>query len=226
MNNNRKGIVKDVIIVVVLVVSLLAGAGYFAQRTLVAVRNLNGEQSDPGLDLGSVLKAAQQWADKALPQEKTVPQPAPMPKPSEPATPAAKDNGPKATEQPAAAGKKVELTTVSFFEGDKTAPPAKDRIYTSYFSAQARYIHTQVVMKNNNYQVADANVAIAVEYYDAAGQRMIERKVNGALKKEWNKPSYTTGLGSLEPGYWKPGKYTVKVYFDGQLAGTYGFSVE
>lgn len=224
VDGTRKGVMKDVIIVVLVVASLLAGAGYFAQRTVAAVLSLDGEQSDFDPDFAGLVKVVQQFADKALPSAKPVPPPAAVPKTPEPAA-AAKGSEPKAPE-PKAAAKKVELTTVSFFEGDKTAPPMKDRIYTSYFNAQARYIYTEVVMKNNYYKISDTTVAVSVEYYDAAGQRMIERKLNGEVKKEWNKPSYTAGFGLPEPGIWKPGQYTVRVYLDGELVGTYGFTVE
>jgi len=52
--------------------------------------------------------------------------------------------------------KKIEVTSIRFFEADKNAPAVKDRNYKTSFPRSSKIIYTEIGYKNNRHKIMDA----------------------------------------------------------------------
>lgn len=224
MDNNRSGIIKELVAIVLIVILLLATGGFLVRNVVVGLRSLDDAKLAQELDGGEFEKAfrsidlektLRELAGKLLPAKDK--QPAPV-QPQ----PAASAGGNK---QPAA-GKKGEITAVRFFEGGQNPPALAQRSYAGEFSPRARVIYTEIAYKNNSYKIADAAIPIVLRYIDPAGRQVAEIKRTAQPKKDWESARFTTGAGAAEVGSWQPGRYTVKIYFDGDHIGDYNFTIQ
>ena len=230
MDNNRSGIIKEVIIVVLLAAMILTTGGYLVRNVVVSAltadeQQLGRDSADFNLEktlqdlLGSFLgKKDSTPANKPAPE--LPPPPTPQPAASQPPQPAeAKPPG-------ALTGKKVEVTQVRFFESGRDIPAPRDRVYRTSFNNQSRFIVTEVSFKNPNYQITEMPIPVVFQFYTVDGKLMTELKKQAEPKKEWATASFASSLGRAEPGFWQQGQYTVKVYMGEQHIGDYKFSVE
>ncbi len=207
MNNNRSGIIKELIAIVAVIAILLTAGGFLVRNVVVGLRSLDDAQLAQELDGGELEKTfrgidieknLREFVGKLLP---------------------AKDKQP-------APGKKGEVTAVRFFEAGQTPPALAQRAYAGEFSLRARTIYTEIAYKNNSYKIADAAIPLVLRYIDPAGRQVAEIKRTAQPKKDWASARFTTGVGAAEIGPWQAGRYTVKVYFDGDHIGDYNFTIQ
>ena len=222
MDNNRSGIIKELVVIALVILLLLAAGGFLVRNVVVGLRSL--DDTKPAQELGGDLekslrsldleKNLRELAGKILPAKDKQPAPAPQqpPAPAGGTTPAA--------------GKKGEITAVRFFEGGQNPPAIAQRAYAGEFSPRSRMIYTEIAYKNNSYKIADAAIPLVLRYIDPAGRQVAEIKRTAQPKKDWESARFTTGAGTAELGPWQPGRYTVKLYFDGEHIGDYNFTIQ
>lgn len=214
MKDNRKGIVREAAGILVVVVLLAMAGGCLVRNVYVGLAAFEAAEGG-GSFFDDIERSLQAWTDSIFAKR-------PPPQPAAPAVPAA---------APAAAGKrqtaavKAEISQVRFFEAGKEIPAIKDRNYSGQFSRQARRVYCEVTYKNNSYKVADAKIAVAVQCYNAAGKPLGERKGFIKPRKEWATANFTVHWGADEPGFWRPGRYTVKISLEGEPAEEHAFRV-
>jgi hypothetical protein len=213
MDGNRQPIMKELVAVVLVVALLLTVGGCLVGNVVSSLRALDTAEAEPAPGLGDIEKSLQSWIDGLFPQKKATP-------PAQPAAPPADGSKPKA------GAAKAEIQKVRFFEAGKEVPALKDRDYDDAFDRKARHIYCEVVYKNNGYKVADSEFPVVVQAYNAAGKMIGERKGTLKPRKEWATANFTANWGNDDPGFWQPGRYTVKIAFEGVQVGEYGFRVE
>lgn len=121
---------------------------------------------------------------------------------------------------------KANVTNVRFFEETNKIPPPKDRKYATEFAvATSRFIFIEVSFKHHRYKKSESEIPLIIEYYNPEGKRIAELKRMVKIKKQWATASYATGWGKTTPGGWETGKYSVKLYLEGQPVGEYNFTV-
>lgn len=216
MDGNRRSITKEVVGILLVVAVLLTVGGCLVRNVVVGLRSLDTAKSEPAPGLGDLEKSLRSWVDGLFPQ-KQASAPASSPQPA-----AAPPSGSK----PAAVAAKIEIQQVRFFEAGKDIPAIKDRVYKSQFTKEARHIYCEVTYKNNNYKVADSEVSVVVQAYNASERMIGERKGVLRPRKEWATANFTANWGNDEPGYWQPGRYKVKIALEGVPAGEYTFRVD
>jgi hypothetical protein len=224
LDNNRSGIIKELVVIAVVILLLLAAGGFLVRNVVVGLRSLDDAQlaqEQGGGELEKALrsidleKTLRELAGKLLPAQDK------QPAPAKPQTAA-----PAGETKPSAPGKKGEITAVRFFEGGQNPPALAQRTYAGEFSSRARIIYTEIAYKNNSYKIADAAIPIILRYIDPSGRQVAEIKKTAQPKKDWESARFTTGAGAAEIGSWQPGRYTVKLYFDGDHIGDYNFTVQ
>lgn len=224
MDNNRSGIIKELVAIVVVIALLLTAGGFLVRNVVVSLRSLDDPQIARELDGGGlektfrsidIEKTLRELAGKLLPAKDK------QPAPAQPQTAA-----PAGEAKPPAAGKKGEITAVRFFEAGQTPPALAQRTYAGEFSPRARIIYTEIAYKNNSYKIADAAIPLVLRYIDPAGRQVAEIKKTAQPKKDWASARFTTGVGAAEIGPWQAGRYTVKLYFDGDHIGDYTFIIQ
>ncbi len=204
MKDNRKGVITEAIVILFVLVLLITTGGFLVGNVVANVRSLNTAKTDSILEIGSIEKMLQEISDKVAGERKPVLQPREM--------------------NPSAAGKKAEVKLVRFFEAGKDIPAPKERVYGNQFAPQSRYIYTEINYKNSNYQVADAEIRVTIQYYNAKNEMIAERRGTARPKKEWPSAFFIVGWG--EPGQWRADQYMVRVILDGQPVGDYRFSIK
>jgi serine/threonine protein kinase len=126
--------------------------------------------------------------------------------------------------QPALNVKKYTLTKVRFFESGYKLP--RKRYYKTRFKRMdTRYINTQIWFTNKYYRIKDSKLNIIFKYYDSENNLVctINRSVK-VMKGNANQ-TWAIGYGHKAGGYYWPGKYTVKIYFNKKYVGQYFFTV-
>ncbi len=224
MDSNRSGIVKELVAIVVVILLLLSAGGFLVRNVVIGLRSLDDAKLAQELDRGELEKTLRSFdlektlrelAGKILPAKDKQPAPAP----AQPAAPAGET-------KPPAAGKKGEITAVRFFEGGQNPPALAQRTYAGEFTPRARIIYTEIAYKNNNHKIADSSIPLVLRYIDPAGRQVAEIKRTAQPKKDWESARFTTGAGAAEVGSWQSGRYTVKIYFDGDHIGDYNFTIQ
>ncbi|MDT8902896.1 hypothetical protein [Anaeroselena agilis] len=208
MDSNRSAIIKELTVILVIVALLLATGGLLVRNVVVGLRSLDNAtlagELDGGIDKTfrgfDIEKTIRELAGKFLPAKEK--QPAPV------------------------GAKKGQVTTVRFFEGGRQITPYKQRTYSAQFSPRAKNIYTEIAYKNNSYKIADAAIPVVLQYIDPAGRKVVEIKKTTHPKKDWASVVFASGAGADEVGSWQTGRYTVKVYFDGDHIGDYNFTIQ
>ncbi len=209
MDNNRAAITRELIVILLVVVLLIAAGGLLVRNVVVGLRSLDEGQIAWELDSGelektlrdiNLEKTLRDLAGKILPAQQAKTAPAASP----------------------AAGSKHEITAVRFFEGGQTPPALNQRAYAGQFSAKARIIYTEIAYKNKNYKIADATIPVVFRYLAPDGRQIAELQKNAQPKKDWASAIFTAGASSS----WQQGRYTVKIYFDGDHIGDYNFTIQ
>ena len=224
MDNNRSGILKELVAIAVVILLLLSAGGFLVRNVVIGLRSLDDAKLAQELDRGELEKTLRsidlektlrELAGKLLPAKDKQPAPGKV----QPAAPA---DGAK----PPVAAKKGEITSVRFFEGGQSPPAIAQRTYAGEFSPRARIIYTEIAYKNNSYKIADAAIPLILRYIDPAGRQVAEIKRTAQPKKDWESARFTSGAGAAEVGSWQSGRYTVKIYFDGDHIGDYNFTIQ
>ena len=215
MDTKPRSVKKEVTILLIIVMLFWSTLGLLVHNVIISVQALEAEKGEVTLDLGEVDKAFKEIAAMVMGKAEALTQ---LTKPSKPI--------PAQTPVPAAPDKSAEVKQIRFFESGRDIPPAKERKYSEQFSSQSRFIITEITYKNNNYQVQDSEIPITVHVLDAAGQLVVEKKGMARPKKDWASATYIISAGDPQPGWWKAGKYTVRVSFNGNHAGDYSIRVD
>jgi hypothetical protein len=227
MNGDKKGSWGGDIVVIIVFLMFLAGGGYFAWQAVstlmgpepakVEPAKVEPSKTDNFFDFSQLEKSIKDKMDSLFGPDK--------PKTPKPAAAPGSALEPKSG--PAGPVKKVEMKSINIFEAGKEIPAVKSRVYATKFNAQARLIYVEINYKNNNYQIADANVPIVIQYYGPAGQMLTEMKVAAQPKKEWASAFYTRGWNPPPDGSaWPVGTYKIKVILDGEPAGDVSFEIQ
>lgn len=121
---------------------------------------------------------------------------------------------------------KLELESISFFEGGVSSEPDNQIDYSKTFSSEtSRYIYYILELKNNYSSIEHQLVKFKVNYYYEDGTLFGETEFEYSIPETWEDFELWYGLGWEEPGYWETGNYKVKVYMGEEYAGEAAFSV-
>ena len=113
--------------------------------------------------------------------------------------------------------KKIEVTSIRFFEADKNAPAVKDRNYKTSFPRSSKIIYTEIGYKNNRHKIMDAEIPVMIDFYRSNGQKA--GTINGVSrpKKEWATVLFVIRWPPPSSGSWIADQYTAKIFLDGKL---------
>ncbi|MEN8153237.1 MAG: caspase family protein [Acidobacteriota bacterium] len=123
--------------------------------------------------------------------------------------------------------KVADFGKMNFFESGKDYGDISKRVYGNRFlQSKARYINTKINFKNRMFKIEDKYLNITLKFYrpDGSYWNSVERKIK--VGKNLDLATYERlGWGWSEPGNWKPGKYKVKVFFNGKYVSQSEFSI-
>ncbi|MBX7224018.1 MAG: transglutaminase family protein [Blastocatellia bacterium] len=109
------------------------------------------------------------------------------------------------------------IQELKFYEGPFDTPPVDERVYKRYFwKDDTRYICWEVNFKH-------LETSTPIEFGYSAfwefenGKIEVHQKGKVEIQAGWQNSKSFNGWGRAEPGSWKPGKYTVSIYFDSDL---------
>lgn len=123
--------------------------------------------------------------------------------------------------------KGYEFQSVRFFEShDKYAGEIEVEYNSRFDKVKARVIYPYILFKNRFYKIRSQKIKMRVVILKPDGTKWgnIERDVS--VSKELDLASYDrAGWGWTDPGNWSPGRYPVKIYFDGVRVGESWFEI-
>lgn len=207
---SKGGMIGDFVIIGLFALFLIWG-GYHAFQAVTSLSGVDVGKLDGSVNTGQWEKAIKEKIEGLFGSGQK--------KPAPPVAQTVPGAGPKVPV------KKAEVKTVKIFEAGKEIPAVKSRVYATQFTPQARIIYVEIGYKNNNYQIADASVPLAIQYLGPSGQLLTEMKVTAQPKKDWASAIYTRGWGPETGGAWALGTYTIKVSLDGEPGGEFKFEI-
>ena len=101
-----------------------------------------------------------------------------------------------------------------FFEaGDKV----ENKVFeTSFTKSSARYIYTELEVKNKKYGQSSWEANFTVKYYKPDGSLFGDPKIESTIETDLDDFTVRTGYGWPDSGNWATGKYRVEVW-DGSI---------
>lgn len=128
---------------------------------------------------------------------------------------------------PMMSGSGYEYKEIKFFEyGDNLKPDSKITYKKKFFRSDIRSIYTDITFKNDFYNIKDQVIKMEIKYFKPDGSLWGTIKKNVSVSKNLDIASYDkAGWGWKTPGNWKPGKYSVEIYFNNVYMGRSFFDV-
>ena len=121
----------------------------------------------------------------------------------------------------------ITLKSLKFFEAGYHAPKESEITYKIIFQKNTtRYIWWKLLYKNNNYKIEDTDIPLKLKWYDPEGNTITVDDIKLNVKQDWDTAWYISGWGWDKPGHWKPGKYTVMLYYKGNLFASNSYTIE
>ena len=122
---------------------------------------------------------------------------------------------------------KLAFQEIKFFQhATKSTPPQRQRVYGNRFSQlEARFIFSQLTVKNNLYRVAEFRIPVTLNYANSSGSFKFDSKGTVYQDKGSATSIYCRGMGWSTAGKWLKGTYTVTVFFDGKEVGKGRFEI-
>lgn len=122
--------------------------------------------------------------------------------------------------------REFEVQELNFFEAGYNLPDREDYRYKTYFDKyDSRYIYTEIVVRNNLYEIRTHTHELEFEYYNPDGSLRGRIKADYTIKKEWETSWISRGWGWDERGNWPVGTYTVEVYSDDKFIADGQFTI-
>lgn len=122
--------------------------------------------------------------------------------------------------------REFELEELNFFEAGYNLPDREDYRYKTYFNKRnSRYIYTEIVVRNNLYELRTHTHKLEFEYYNPDGSLRGKIEADFKIKMEWKTSWISRGWGWDEPGNWPTGTYTVEVYMDNKFVADGQFTI-
>jgi hypothetical protein len=122
--------------------------------------------------------------------------------------------------------REFELEELNFFEAGYNLPDREDYRYKTYFDKyDSRYIYTEIVVRNNLYEIRTQTHELEFEYYNPDGSLRGRIKADYTIDKDWKTSWISRGWGWDERGNWPVGTYTVEVYSDDKFIGDGQFTI-
>ena len=120
---------------------------------------------------------------------------------------------------------KATVTAVKFYEGgDDGVYHGRRRYSTSFSASPTRYIWWELNLKHPA-PGSRLNFKVEAVYYNPDGSEFGRSEKNTYLQKDWISSHHTYGLGWSVPGKWKPGKYRVDLFIEGQKVACGEFEI-
>lgn len=121
----------------------------------------------------------------------------------------------------------LRFTELKFYESGYSVTPYEQRNYTTYFSqSTTRYVNVEVSFNNDLYMVRDQMPVMIADYWSPDGSFFGSAMLdNSVIKKEWDNPWMSTGLGWDTPGKWKRGTYRVIISLSGKQVAEGRFTI-
>jgi hypothetical protein len=105
-----------------------------------------------------------------------------------------------------------EYEYIKFFESPYDPTPLEQRSYSNEFlKSKARYIYTEIGLKNLLYNVRDQKITLFYRYYDPEGKLWGSLEDIRDFPADWESGVFWHGWGWKTAGNWKPGNYRVEV---------------
>jgi len=203
--NNRRGVATGDVIFMVVLLTLFITGGFLIRNVVLNLRTLDMAKFDLDAEFRGLEQTIQD-AFVALTGLATTKNTPPISTP-----------GPK---------KKIEVTSLRFFEAGQNAPAAKDRSYKNVFPRNSRIIYTEIGYKNNRHKIADAEIPVRIEFYGLNGQKAGEISAISRPKKEWASVLFVIRWTPTEAGSWKADQYTAKIFLEDTLAAEQKFEIK
>ncbi|HMV23219.1 MAG TPA: AAA family ATPase [Saprospiraceae bacterium] len=119
----------------------------------------------------------------------------------------------------------VEIQSLKLYEGPYDDVPELERVYyKSYSEEDTRYIYSEIVLKNNNFNKA-WQLELFIKFFNDA--RELKGQIVRLMKVEKKEEliRLTAGWGSNVKGSWRKEKYTVEIVFLDKLLAVIPFQV-
>lgn len=123
----------------------------------------------------------------------------------------------------------VKVEQVRFFECGYNGIPWGDIPYdTTFDSSAARYIACELALDWSDSTYKDKVVYFSIGWnaYKADGTQLFSETFPCTKKEDMTETAFWKGKGNKAPGYWEPGKYTVKVFLNKREVAQSGFVVK
>lgn len=119
----------------------------------------------------------------------------------------------------------IEIQSLKLYEGPYDDVPELERVYyKSYSEEDTRYIYSEIVLKNNNFNKA-WQLELFIKFFNDA--RELKGQIVRLMKVEKKEEliRLTAGWGSNVKGSWRKEKYTVEIVFLDKLLAVIPFQV-
>jgi murein DD-endopeptidase MepM/ murein hydrolase activator NlpD len=110
------------------------------------------------------------------------------------------------------------LTEAGTFESDAGTPPMEQREYRKVFRDDTtRYVNWEARFK---IPALGKRTEFDLEAIWLKDNGVYHRHTTkGRIEADWTRPAITSGYGSRTPGTWKPGRYAIEFFLDGERIG-------
>lgn len=131
---------------------------------------------------------------------------------------------PKSMEWPDALA--LHFRKIRFYEGGAARVPDQDKRFATEFARETtHYIHCQVNMENDYWNIKEQSYTFVWKYINPDGSLLGEVSLPFTVRKEWRSAWVVSSWGWENPGNWPAGNYRVAVYVKGRPFGEGNFII-
>jgi len=119
----------------------------------------------------------------------------------------------------------LNLRRIHFYEGGPRVSDPDKRFATEFDRKTSRYIHCQVDMQNDYWNIKDQSYTFVWKYINPDGSLRGNVSLPFTVRREWRNAWVVSSWGWENPGNWPAGDYRVVVYVNDRLFGEGNFII-